>query len=464
MSFEGSNELEEKSIGKLMWKFFWPALIGVLANTLYNIVDRIFIGRGVGAEALSGLSVVFPIMIIVVAFGMLIGIGAGVRVSIAMGRKDKNLAERVIGNGFVLMILVSIVVTIIGFVIKTPLLQSFGANQVTLGYAQQYLNIILIGNIFQIVGFSMNNIIRSEGKPLNAMISMLIAAGLNAILAPVFIFWFKMGVRGAAIATVIAQFVLMVWVLRHFLVKSAVLKLRFSHMKLDRQIILQILSIGMSPFAMQIAGSLIQATFNKLLIKYGGDIATGAMGIINSVCILIVMAIIALNMASQPIIGYNFGARKYGRVRETWNIGIIAATIIATLAFGVVELFPGAIIRLFNTNNADLYRIGVRGLRIFIMMLPLVGFQIICSNYFQSIGKAKISLFLTLLRQVIILLPLLMFLSSIWGMDGIWTAGAVSDFISTCVVFIFYRIERRNLHLLEIAQPVMKDAKQFKPF
>lgn len=453
MISEGSKELEEKSIGKLMWKFFWPALIGVLANTLYNIVDRIFIGRGVGAEALSGLSVVFPIMIIVMAFGMLIGIGSGVRVSIAMGKRDPGLAERVIGNGFVLMVISSIVVTIIGFAIKTPLLHAFGANEVTIGYAQQYLNIILLGNIFQIVGFSMNSIIRAQGNPLNAMISMLIAAGLNAILAPIFIFWFNMGVRGAAIATVLSQFVLMVWVLRHFLVKKAVLKLRMKHMKLDPQIILQIVSIGMSPFAMQIAGSLIQGMFNKLLIRYGGDIATGAMGIINSVAILIVMSIIALNMASQPIIGYNYGARNYRRVRETWNIGIFAATIIATVAFGVVELFPGAIIRLFNNDNADLYRIGVRGLRIFVLMLPFIGFQVICSNYFQSIGKAKISLFLTLLRQVIILLPLLLFFSRLWGIDGIWAAGAVSDFISTCVVYLFFRIERRNLLQLEKVQP-----------
>ncbi len=454
MTTQGPGEIEEKNIGPLIWKFFWPAFIGVLANTLYNIVDRIFIGRGVGAEALSGLSVVFPIMIIVGAFGMLIGIGAGVRVSIAMGKKDINLAERVLGNGFMLMVAVGILVTVIGFVIKGPLLRSFGANDVTIGYAQQYLNIILLGNVFQIVGFSMNSIIRSEGNPMNAMISMLISAGINAVLDPIFIFGFNMGVKGAAIATVISQFILMVWVLRHFLVKKSVLQLKFGHMKPDSHIIWQIVTIGMSPFAMQIAGSFVQASFNKLLIHYGGDIAAGAMGIINSVTILIVMSMIALNMASQPIIGFNFGARKYDRVRQTWNIGIIAATFIAVTAFAVVELFPGAIIRLFNTTDPDLYRIGVRGLRIFILMLPLVGFQIICSNYFQSIGKARISLFLTLLRQVIILLPLLMLFSRIWGIDGVWMAAPVSDFIATCVVYIFFRIERKKLHLLEAAMPV----------
>jgi putative MATE family efflux protein len=346
------------------------------------------------------------------------------------------------------MVIVSIIVTIIGFLIKDPLLRSFGASDVTIGYAQQYLNIILLGNVFQIVGFSMNNIIRSEGKAMKAMISMLVSAGLNAVLAPIFIFVFHMGVRGAAIATVFSQFVLMIWVMRHFLLRQSALQLKIDHMKLDPHIIWQIITIGVSPFAMQIAGSFVQAIFNKRLIHYGGDIAAGAMGIINSVSMLIVMSIIALNMASQPIIGYNYGARKYGRVRKAWNIGIIAATLISTGAFAVVELFPEAIIRLFNTTDPGLFRIGVKGLRIFILMLPLVGFQVICSNYFQSIGKAKISLFLTLLRQLIILLPLLILFSGWWGMTGIWIAAPVSDFISTCVVFLFFMIERRKLNNL----------------
>jgi len=452
MAVGGSKDLEEKPIGRLMWKYFWPAFVGVFANALYNIVNRIFIGRGVGSEALSGLSVVFPIMILIMAFGMLIGIGAGARISISLGKRDIHFAERVLGNGFVLMIIVGILVSIIGFVIKTPLLNSFGANERTIGYAQSYLNIILFGSVFQIVGFSLNSIIRSEGNPRNAMISMIISAGLNAILDPIFIFGFGLGVRGAAMGTVIAQFVLTVWVLRHFITKQGVLQLKLSNMKLDPKIIWQIVTIGMSPFAMQVAGSYIQATYNTQLIRYGSDIATGAMGIINSVAILIVMSIISINMASQPITGFNYGAGNYKRVRQTWNIGIIAATIIGFAAFTLVELFPGAIVHLFNTKDLELYRICTHGIRIFILMLPLVGFQIICSNYFQSIGKAKISLFLTLLRQVIVLLPLLWILPMFWGIDGIWFASPISDFISTCVVFIFFRIERHKLHLLETGQ------------
>jgi putative MATE family efflux protein len=448
-----SIELGEKNITGLIWKFFWPAFIGVSVNALYNIVDRIFIGRGVGSLALSGLSVVFPIMILVAAFGMLIGIGAGVRISINMGKKEFNLAERVLGNSFVLMIIVSILVTVIGFIIKTPMLRSFGANDQTIGYAQDYLNIILLGSVFQIVGFSLNNIIRSEGSPQYAMLSMIICSVVNVILNPIFIFGLGMGVKGSALATVISQFILMVWVISHFRSKRSVLRLKLGNMKLDRSIIWQIVTIGMAPFAMQIAGSLVQATYNTQLIRYGEDVAVGAMGIINSVAILIVMAVVSINMASQPIIGYNFGAGNYGRVRQTWNIGIIAGTIISIVAFVFVELFPGTIIHLFNHDDPQLYAIGVTGIRIFLLMLPLVGFQVICSNYFQSIGNAKISLFLTLLRQVIFLLPLLTFLPMYWGITGIWMASPISDFISSCVVFIFFRIERKKLHLLEMGIP-----------
>ncbi len=448
------KELEEKSIGSLMWKYFWPAFVGVFVNALYNIVDRIFIGQGVGAIALSGLSVVFPIMILVAAFGMLIGIGAGVRISIYLGKKEVTQAEKVLGNSFVLMVLVAILVTIIGFVLKTPLLESFGASPETIGYAQEYLNIILLGSVFQVVGFSMNNIIRSEGNPRIAMYSMLISAGTNIILDPIFIFGLDMGVKGAAIATVISQMVLSVWVLGHFLSSRSMLQLRLKNLKLEWSIIWHIITIGMSPFAMQIAASMVQATYNIQLVKHGGDVAVGAMGIINSVAIMIVMSIIAINMASQPIIGYNYGAKKFARVRHTWDLGMKAATVIAVTALILVELFPGTIIRLFNNDNKELYGIGVNGIRIFIAMIPVVGWQIVSSNYFQSIGKANISLFLTLLRQVIVLIPLLAIFPSFWGLNGIWLASPVSDLIACFIVFLFFRSERKKLTELENNQLV----------
>lgn len=450
------KELEERSIGRLMWKYFWPAFVGVFVNALYNIVDRIFIGQGVGAIALSGLSVVFPIMILIAAFGMLIGIGAGVRISISLGKKDLTQAEKVLGNSFILMILVAVLVTIIGFVLKTPLLESFGAGKETIGYAQEYLNIILLGSIFQVIGFSMNNIIRSEGNPRIAMYSMLISAGTNVILDPIFIFGLDMGVRGAAIATVISQFVLTIWVMAHFLSSRSVLRLRLKNLKLEPGIIWNIITIGMSPFAMQIASSMVQATYNTQLVKHGSDVAIGAMGIINSVSIMIVMSIIAINMASQPIIGYNYGAKRFDRVRRTWDLGMVAATVIAVTAFILVELFPGTIIRLFNDDNQELYTIGVTGIRIFVAMIPLVGWQIISSNYYQSIGKANISLFLTLLRQVIVLLPLLAIFPTLWGITGIWIASPVSDLIASCIVFLFFRSERKKLNQLIESQSLQE--------
>jgi putative MATE family efflux protein len=444
-----SNELGEHDVGKLIWRFFWPSFIGVTVNALYNIVDRIFIGRGVGALALSGLSVVFPVMILVAAFGMLIGIGAGVRISINLGKKDIHNAERVLGNGFILMIMVGLLVTVIGFIIKTPMLRSFGASEQTIGYAQDYLNIILLGSLFQVVGFSLNNIIRSEGNPRIAMVSMIICAGINVLLNPLFIFGLGMGVKGSAIATVISQFILMIWVISHFFSRRSILRLKIGNMKLDPAIIWQILTIGMAPFAMQIAGSLVQVTYNTQLIRFGEDVAVGAMGIINSVSVLVVMAIVSINMATQPVIGYNYGAGNYSRVRKAWKIGITAGTVISIVAFILVELFPGYIILLFNHDDPRLYTIGIHGIRIFMLMLPVVGWQIINSNYFQSIGKAGISLFLTLLRQVIFLIPLLTFLPSMYGITGIWMASPISDLISAGVVYLFFNSEWKKLRQLE---------------
>jgi len=400
MTEKTTKDLEQQKIGRLMWQYFVPAFIGVMMNALYNIVDRVFIGRGVGALALSGLSVIFPIMILVAAFGMLIGVGAGVRISINLGKKDYHQAEKVLGNGLSLMVIVSLLVTILGFVVKNTLLRSFGATNETIGYANDYLDIILLGTIFQVVGFSLNNIIRSEGNAKIAMYSMLLSAGTNLVLDPIFIFGLKMGVQGAAIATVISQILLSIWVLHHFSGSRSVVKLHLRNLKLEPVIIFRIVSIGMAPFAMQLSASLVQAVFNRQLIHFGSDVAVGAMGIINSVIIMIIMSMIAINMALQPIVGFNYGARQFDRVKEAWFLAMKSATWVATISFLVVQVFPGEIIRLFNNENEELFKTGVKGLRIFALMLPVVGYQVIVSSYFQSIGKAGIAMFLTLLRQV----------------------------------------------------------------
>jgi putative MATE family efflux protein len=443
-----TTELAEANIGRLMLKYFVPAFIGVFVNALYNIVDRIFIGQGVGAEALSGISVIFPVMLIMMGFGMLIGIGAGVLVSINLGRRDHKRAEQTLGTSFVLMILVSALIMVIGFAIKKPMLQSFGATDETYAYANDYLDIILMGVVFQVVGFSLNNIIRSEGSVKTAMYSMLISAGTNLILDPIFIFGLGMGVKGAAWATVISMFVLCVWVIAHFLSSRSVIKLRKEQMVVDWQITKEIMAIGMAPFAMQIAGSFVQGLLNKRLIDFGGDLAVGAMGIINSVATMVIMTIVAINMASQPIIGFNYGAKDGKRVKDTLRYSLIAATIIAVSAFTLIEAMPGVLVTLFNRDSQELYDLTVQGLRIIILAWPLVGFQVVAGHFFQSVGKAKIAMILTLLRQVIVLLPLLLVMPGWFGLNGIWAAFPVSDAVSAMVVSVFLVREWRNLDKL----------------
>ncbi|MDP2338633.1 MAG: MATE family efflux transporter [Bacteroidota bacterium] len=432
-----TQELADLAIPRLMLKFFIPAFIGVFANALYNIVDRIFIGQGVGSMALSGISVIFPVMLIVMGFGMLIGIGSGVLVSINMGKRDLDKAEKVLGSSFLLMILVSVLITVIGFAIKGPLLQSFGATSETIEYANDYLNIILAGTVFQVVGFSLNNIIRAEGNARIAMVSMLISAGTNLILDPIFIFGFDMGVKGAAYATVISMIILTVWVLLHFRSTKSVVKLKAENIRFNYTILLEVTAIGMAPFFMQIANSFVQGLLNTKLIAFGGDLAVGAMGIVNSIATMIVMSIVAINMASQPIISFNYGAKSFSRVKDALRIAMISATGIAILAFILVETLPETIVKLFNSSDKGLLGIGKEGLQLGLMALPLVGFQIVAGNFFQSMGKAKIAVLLTLLRQVIILIPLLFILPNYFGLHGIWMSMPISDVCSaTVVVFI----------------------------
>ncbi|WP_319480156.1 MATE family efflux transporter [uncultured Draconibacterium sp.] len=434
-----------------MLKYFIPAFIGVFVNALYNIVDRIFIGQGVGAEALSGISVIFPVMLIMMGFGMLIGIGTSVYVSINLGKKNMERAEQTLGTSFLLMILASVLIMVVTYSLKVPILRSFGSTDATFQYANDYLDIVLGGVAFMVIGFSLNNVIRSEGNARVAMVSMLISSVTNIILDPIFIFGLDMGVKGAAYATVISMFVLMLWVLYHFIKsKRAVVRLRMQHLKINWGITLEILAIGMAPFSMQIAGSFVQGLLNKKLIDFGGDLAVGAMGIINSVLTLVIMAIVALNMASQPIIGFNYGAKSVQRIKDTLKITLIAATLIAIVSYALIEAFPGYIIRIFNNDSEVLYNIATRGLRLVILALPLVGFQVVASNFFQAVGKAGLSIFATVFRQVIMLIPLIYILPGFFDIDGIWISYPVADTMSAIVVgFILYREWKRLPLIIE---------------
>ncbi|HQO39917.1 MAG TPA: MATE family efflux transporter [Spirochaetota bacterium] len=436
---ERVKDLSEKSISSLMLRFYIPAFTGIIAGALYNIIDRILIGQSVGHLALSGLSVTFPVMIIIMGFGMLVGIGSGVLVSIELGKKNRERAEKVLGNGIFLMTVISLVLTVAGFITKGPVLHSFGATADTIEYADQFLTIILAGTIFGLIGNGFNSVIRAEGNANKAMVSTLISVGINVLLGVLFIVGLGLGVRGAAAATVIAQFVLAVYVMMHFTRGKSVIKLRAANLMPDPEILKHIISAGIAPFVMQIAGSVVQTLYNIQLIKHSGDTAVALMGIINSVAILLVMSIIALNMASQPILGYNYGAGNFSRVREAFILVLKYSTIISFAGFLISELFPAGIIKLFN-SDPELLRIGVPGIRIFMAMMPLVGFQIVTSNFYQATGRAGVATAITLLRQVVILIPTLLFLPGVIGINGIWIASPVSDVLTG--IFVFYLVIR----------------------
>lgn len=433
------NKLGTEKVSKLLISFSVPAIIGMLVNTLYNIIDRMYIGNieGVGKLAITGVGITMPIMTIILAFGMLVGIGTAARISIFLGKGDKETAEKHIGNAFVLIIIFSILITIIGLAFLDKILVVFGASSSTEIYARQYMQIIFAGTIVSMLSFGLNHSIRSDGSPKIAMLSMLIGAIINIILDPILIFVFNLGVRGAAIATVISQFVATIWILYYFTKGQSSIKLKKENFKLKKYIVLSIFSIGISPCSMQIAACIVQVIANNSLKHYGGDLAIGAMTIVQSIGMIFLTPIFGLNQGSQPIIGYNFGAKKYKRVKTTVFYGAITATIIVTIGWLVVQLAPQLLIKIFN-NDPELLEIAKNGLRIYLLFIPVIGLQIISSNYFQSVGKAKISMFLSLLRQVILLIPFMIILPRIFGLNGIWMAGAISDLLSaiiTCCIF-----------------------------
>ena len=433
------NKLGSEKVSKLLISFSVPAIIGMLVNTLYNIIDRMYIGNieGVGKLAITGVGITMPIMTIILAFGMLVGIGTAARISIFLGKGDKETAEKHIGNAFVLIIIFSILITIIGLAFLDKILVVFGASSSTEIYARQYMQIIFAGTIVSMLSFGLNHSIRSDGSPKIAMLSMLIGAIINIILDPILIFVFNLGVRGAAIATVISQFVATIWILYYFTKGQSSIKLKKENFKLKKYIVLSIFSIGISPCSMQIAACIVQVIANNSLKHYGGDLAIGAMTIVQSIGMIFLTPIFGLNQGSQPIIGYNFGAKKYNRVKTTVFYGAITATIIVTIGWLVVQLAPQLLIKIFN-NDPELLEIAKNGLRIYLLFIPVIGLQIISSNYFQSVGKAKISMFLSLLRQVILLIPFMIILPRIFGLNGIWMAGAISDLLSaiiTCCIF-----------------------------
>lgn len=441
-----SKQLGEKNIGKLLIEFSIPAIIGMLVNALYNIVDRIFIGKGVGSLGIAGIFVGYPISLILMAFGMLIGLGGNALVSIRLGQKKEEEAEKILGNALTLLLLISISVGILGLLTLEPLLKAFGASETILPYSVDYMKIILFGAPLQAIGFGLNNFIRGEGNPKMAMGTMLIGAILNTVLDPIFIFIFNMGIKGAAFATIISQGASSIWVLSYFFRDKSLLKLKGKNLKLKKSIIKEIIYIGLAPFSMQIAASMVTVLLNNNLKNYGGDIATSSMAIINSITMLILMPIFGINQGAQPIIGYNYGAKKYDRVKETLKLAILFATIIVTIGFIFTQAIPEKLIGLFGKNEKKLIQVASKAMKINLSMLPIIGFQIISANYFQAIGKPKQAMFLSLSRQVLVLIPALIILPRFFQLTGVWLAGPVSDVIASIITAQFLI---KDLKLLE---------------
>jgi putative MATE family efflux protein len=437
-----SNNLATDNIAKLLWMYTLPAMVGTVVMSVYNIVDRIFIGQGVGPLAISGLALTFPFMIVLMAFGMLIGAGSASRISITLGENNKEKAEKILGNAVTLTFIISGTVVLFAMLFMDNLLYLFGGTTNTIQYAHDYMKIIIPGGVLTALYFGLNNIMRASGHPRKAMFNILLGAVCNIILDPIFIFVFHWGIEGAAIATVISYLVGTINGVTHFMLKSTPLRFHLKNFKLEKEIIKSIISIGLSPFSMQIGTSLVVILINSTLLKYGGDLAIGAYGIINSVNMLVVMFIIGLNQGSQPIIGFNYGAKNYDRVYKTLRYAAIAGTGLTTLGFLIGTFLPHQVVSLF-TRDESLQQVATVAQRISVMMFPIIGFQIVVSNFFQSIGNAKIAIVLSLTRQFIFLIPAIFLLPPIFGLNGAWAVMPVSDGLSAIVsagtFFWFYK-------------------------
>lgn len=440
-----TEELGRAPIGGLLLRFSLPAIVGMLVNAIYNVVDRLFIARGVGPLGLAGATVAFPLMLVLMAFGMLIGMGGSSLVSIRLGERRERDAERILGNATGLMVLISLTITGLGLAFLEPILRLFGASDVILPYAKSYTSIILAGSVFQGIGFGLNNFIRGEGNPKVAMVTMLIGALLNIILDAVFIFAFGWGVAGAALATVISQAVSAVWVLSYYLSGKSHLKIRAADLAPRPAVFMPMLAIGAAPFAMQLAASAVNGLLNNQLQRYGGDLAVSAMGIIFSVITFIVMPLFGLNQGNQPIVGYNYGAKNFERVRKTMLLAIGAASATVLSGFLAAQLAAPALARAFAGGSTELVALASRALRMYTLGLPLIGFQIVAAGYFQASGKPREAMFLSLSRQVILLIPLFIILPLRFGLDGVWMAPPVSDFLSALLTGVFFFRELRSL-------------------
>ena len=445
------KHLGDAPIGKLLLQYSIPAIIGMVVNALYNIVDRMFIGNipDIGSLAITGVGITMPIMTIVLAFGMLIGIGTTANISLNLGKGNRTTAEKLLGNAFTLSIIVGLAIAITGTIFANPILNLFGASENTLFYAKEYIGIILLGCTFNILSFALNSTVRADGNPKMSSITMVIGCGANIILDYLFIFVLNLGVKGAALATIISQAITFFIILYYYTAGNSNLKLKIENFKLKKHLVTMTFAIGIAPFATQIANSLVQVIANNALKTYGNDLAIGAMTVISSLNIIFMMPIFGINQGCQPIIGFNYGAKKYERAKEAFKYATIAACVICIIGFISIQCFPTQIISLFN-NDPELTTLAIKGIRIYLLMMPVVGINIVATSYYQSIGKAKISMFVSLLRQVILLIPFTIILPKFIGLDGVWAAGACADSLSVIITLVLLKKEYKQLDKMQL--------------
>ncbi len=455
-----SNDLGRGSIGKLLFKLAVPAILAQIINALYNIVDRIYIGRipETGDLALTGIGLTFPILMLITAFSSLIGMGGAPCAAIKMGEGKKAEAEKILGNSLSALLVISAILMVFFYSFKGPLLMMFGASSNTFGYANDYLSIYLLGTISVQLALGMNPFINTQGFAGMGMATVLIGAISNIILDPIFIFGFGMGVKGAAIATIISQTISAVWVMWFLLGKKTKLKIRKSNMKISKKILLPIVALGVAPFIMQATESLVNIVLNKSLFIYGskvggeayGDTAVGAMTIISSVLQVMLMPISGLAQGAQPIISYNYGANNMDRVKKTFKVLFISSVTMALTLWAMVMIFPGFFVSLFN-DKPELTEMTIWGMRIFLSMIWVMGAQMACQQTFIALGQAKISLFLALLRKVILLVPLVLILPLGLGFNGIFYAEPIADTLAAtttviCFVLSYKKIIQKKLN------------------
>ncbi|SFS42274.1 MATE family efflux transporter [Marininema halotolerans] len=446
MKMEQTKRLGEEKVYKLILQFSIPAIIAMLVGALYNVIDRIYIGNSaIGTLGIAGITICLPVMLLIWAFGTLIGVGGSSLVSLRLGAKKQDEAEKIMAQSLILLIGVSILITTIGWIFLTPILKFYGASSDVLPYAKDYMMVFQSGTILVLVGFGLNQFIRAEGNPKKSMTTMLIGPILNIFTAPIFIYILKWGMMGAALATIVAQAIATIFIVAHFFSNKSVLKFRANYFKPDVAVFGKILALGAAPFLMQLVQSIVTVLANNSLAKYGGDIAISAMGIVGSIQILITMPIMGINQGIQPIIGYNYGGKSYTRVKDTLKYALIISTFITVTAYIVTRLFSEELVAIFNNDSQELIQFGSHFMIVYLFLLPLIGMQIVGAGYFQAIGQAPKAMLVSLCRQVLVFIPALLILPLYFKVDGILYAGPVADFVAFAISGTMIWMEMRRL-------------------